>query len=164
MNYIDTVKISFLFLLPIFSGCAQGHPEKIEMEEVESVYFGTLPPNEESIHSLTSFSEVMSSLHYRDTLIKDNSIITEYVQYINGLKPSFRKNRNIDLRIVSVIRLKNGNVRKLGFGYDWYILFDGFLMKDDPEIFSFLNSLLYASRPLDYWLSEEEIKLLDSLL
>lgn len=164
MNCINILKISFFIIAAfIFSGCNNIHPEKINPTDVKEIYFGSLPPGEETIFPLSNFSEVMNSMHYRDTTITDRKVIDEYSVLINNLKTNPRAECNIDMRVISIIKMEDGNIRKIGYGYKWSILYDGILMRDDPEVFSFLQRILYTPHPLTYWLTEEEKIALTSL-
>ena len=158
----NCVKIS-LFLIVIFMvACAQR--PKIDVGQVDSLLFGTLPYGVETRQALSSVAMVTHSKSYKDTIYKSPEVIHRFVSLVNQLSPERKSRNTIDLRKISLVFLKDGSILQLGFGDYWDTVYEGKRMKDNEELFQFLDSLLYAPYPPEHWWDEDTKEMIESLM
>ena len=157
--------ILFACLLTFFS-CATGKAiDSLDPEDVESVLFGTLPKGIETPYQLSTPAWVVLSDHYRDTVIYETGIIRRYVSQVKELRSIRNKRKQVkcDIRIVSIINRRGKAPVVVCYaepgreGTVYYEFEDasnpngGIVLKDNPAIFAFLDSLLYLPHSDDYW-------------
>ena len=142
-----------------------GHKKEIPPEQVESITFYAMPKDIETPNAIVSFQTVKSG--YRDTLIVDRDFIREFTTMVNDLKPE-RTVKGMDMRSVAVLKTKTGDSLFVAFGEIWgtAVLHDhgkdkspwrvnGQFMKDNPDLFRFINEHVYGPHPRDYWFKDE---------
>ncbi len=96
--------------------------------------------------------------HYKETIITDKNLIKQYVMMINRLRPVRNKKKQekgANLRTTSILHTRTGDIY-ICFGHLGTTLYEGRLMKDRKEIFTFLDSLLYDPYPDEYWETDYE--------
>ena len=142
--------------------CIQQPPRKLDYKDVDSVLFGTMPYGVATIAPL-SIAQVTHSPNYKDTLCNDPFIIQRFIALLNQLSPSRDHNRTIDCRKIALINMKDGSIRQVGFGDYWDTIYEGCIMNDSDELFQFLDSLLYAPFPPEYWWDEETKEMMETL-
>lgn len=117
---------------------------QINSDEVVDIKVGYLPKDIETIASLRSWDDVISMDGSRiDTTIVDRDFITKYVKMVNNLEKS-ETQYCYDLRIVTLLRLKDGTKKFVCFGDKQGIVYDNVLMKNDKELIDMLDSILYT--------------------
>lgn len=134
-------------------------------EEVESITFYAMPKDIETPNDIVSFQTVKSG--YRDTLIVDRDFIREFTTMVNGLTPD-RSVKSMDMRSAAVLATKTGDSLFVAFGENWgtAILRDhgkdkspfdvnGQFMKDNPDLFRFIDERVYGPHPRDHWFDDE---------
>ena len=142
-----------------------GHKKGIPPEQVESITFYAMPKGLETTKAIVSFQTVKSG--YRDTLIVDRDFIREFTTMVNGLTPD-RTVKSMDMRSAAVLATKTGDSLFVAFGEYWgtAILRDhgkdkspfdanGKFMKDNPDLFRFIDEHVYGPHPHDYWFDDE---------
>ena len=122
----------------------------INTDDVVQLYYGAINEGHESIIPITNPEELMIMDTFRDTVVLDRSVITKVVSLVNSLKPS-NETDHIDARIVFSIKMKDGTKHRFALGYLFGTLYNGRIMEDNDELFSFLDSLIYANHDLEYW-------------
>ena len=141
------------------------HKKEISPEQVESITFYAMPKEIETPNAIVSFQTVKSG--YRDTLIVDRDFIREFTTMVNGLTPD-RTVKSMDMRSAAVLATKTGDSLFVAFGENWgtAILRDhgkdkspwrvnGQFMKDNPDLFRFIDERVYGPHPRDYWFDDE---------
>ena len=162
MRHRILVNIVSLFLL-LLPSC--GQKEGIPPEQVESITFYAMPKGVETPSAIISFQTVKRE--FRDTLILDREFIQEFTTMINDLTPD-RTVKGMDIRSVAAMATKTGDSLFVAFGENWgtAILHDhgkdkspfrvnGQFMKDNPELFRFIDEHVYGPHPHDYWFDDE---------
>ena len=161
MKHLAPAIIVLLFPF-LFLSCEQ--KVNVLPEEVESITFYAMPKDTETPNAVVSFQTLRA---YRDTLIVDRSFIQEFTTMINKLTPD-RKVKSMDMRSAAVIATKTGDSLFVAFGERWgtAILRDhgkdnspfnvnGTFMKDNPDLFRFIDEHVYGPHPRDYWFHDE---------
>ena len=133
-------------------------------EEVESITFYAMPKEIETPNAVVSFQTLRA---YRDTLIVDRDFIQEFTTMVNGLTPD-RTVKGMDMRSVAVLATKTGDSLFVALGENWgtAVLHDhgkdkspwhvnGQFMKDNPDLFRFIDEHVYGPHPRDYWFDDE---------
>lgn len=117
----------------------------VNVESVEAIRFFYLPKGVETQRAVCDYRDVRTFTNIvQDTIIYDRKIISQYVGYVNKLRPA--KQRNNDFRIYSIIKFKNNDEYfHLGFGENFGAVFEQQQMKDYPKLFRWLHDLLYSS-------------------
>ena len=142
-----------------------GHKKGIPPEQVESITFYAMPKDIETPNAIVSFQTLKRG--YRDTLIVDRDFIREFTTMVNDLIPDRTVNR-MDMRSAAVLATKTGDSLFVAFGENWgtAILRDhgkdkspfdvnGKFMKDNPDLFRFIDEYVYGPHPRDYWFDDE---------
>lgn len=122
----------------------------IDTKNVMHIYFGAVPYGIETPFDIEDPSQILGWDEYRDTLITDSVTINRFVSLVNSLKPAKEK-AGLDIRIIASITTTEGIKHRLCFGYIGGTSYDGVEMEDNDELFSFLDSLIYANHDLEYW-------------
>ncbi|WP_196012685.1 hypothetical protein [Alistipes onderdonkii] len=117
----------------------------VNLESVEAIRFFYLPKGVETQHAVCDYRDVRTFTNIvQDTIIYDRKIISQYIGYVNKLRPV--KQRNNDFRIYSIIKFKNSDEYfHLGFGENFGVVFEQQQMKDYPKLFRWLHDLLYSA-------------------
>lgn len=114
--------------------------------DVTAVKFRYLPKGFDSNKAIHNSLDIFGYTYLlRDTIIKDRDVIGKYVSLLNKLKLS-KSTHAYDLRILSIMKLTDGsNSPYIMFGENRNILYDdSVLLDDNPELFEFLDNLLYS--------------------
>ena len=162
MKYLATTIVVLLFPF-LFLSCEK--KVRVLPEEIESITFYAMPKDMETPNAIVSFQTLKGA--YRDTLIVDRSFIQEFTTMINKLTPD-RTVKGMDMRSAAVIATKTGDSLFVAFGEGWgtAILRDhgkdkspfdvnGTFMKDNPDLFRFIDEHVYGPHPRDYWFHDE---------
>ena len=142
-----------------------GHKKGIPPEQVESITFYAMPKGIERPSAMVSFQKVKSV--YRDSVIVDRAFIREFTTMVNDLKPD-RTVKGMDMRSAAVLATKTGDSLFVAFGEfgGTAILRDhgkdkspgrvnGQFMKDNPDLFRFIDEHVYGPHSNDYWFNDE---------
>lgn len=134
-------------------GCTR-HPYRVlDPDEVDRITFGAIAPGQETMFSIRNIGQLIQFDTYRDTTFyvrDDSSLIRRYISLLNKQVP-LEGEGSIDMRIFSIVTMKDGLQHMNCYGYARGSLYDGAYMEDNEELFSFLDSLIYASHDIDYW-------------
>lgn len=130
--------------------CTPNNLPIIEPKNVMHIYLGAVPYGIETPNNIDDPFQIMLWDEYRDTLINDSITINRFVSIINSLKPA-KENTGLDIRVIASITTTEGIKHRLCFGYMWGTSYDGIEMEDNEELFSFLDSLVYANHDMEYW-------------
>ena len=136
--------------LPFLLSC---HPQRINSRQIEEIVFYPMPKGIERSCAIYSFLEL--SRYTRDTCITDRKVIKQFASLLNNLElaEGFLYS---DLRCAAIIKLKSGDKQCFCFGYSSGILHnDCSYLKDSPEVFEFIDSIVYATKPSDYWYDDK---------
>lgn len=128
-------------LLPVLLGCSTFN--RIEASDVSSVRFAYITKGTLFPVCLEKWEDVVTKSDINDTVITDESFIRTYTDLINNLKPKKQKER-IDLRVVSKVKIQNGESVLVSFGEDTGILYGKYNMEDSSSMFELLDSVLYG--------------------
>ena len=117
----------------------------VNVESVEAIRFFYLPKGVETQCAVCDYRDVRTFTNIvQDTIIYDRKIISQYIGYVNKLRP--KRQRNNDFRTYSIIKFKNNNqYLHLGFGENFGIVLEQQQMKDYPKLFRWLHDLLYSA-------------------
>lgn len=161
MKYLATAIVVLLFPF-LFLSCEK--KVRVLPEEVESITFYAMPKDTETPNAVVSFQTLRA---YRDTLIVNRDFIQKFTTMINMLTPD-RTVKGMDMRSAAVIATKTGDSLFVAFGGRWgtAILRDhgkdkspfdvnGQFMKDNPDLFRFIDEYVYGPHPRDYWFDDE---------
>lgn len=147
----------FRFLIPCYTlfitSCSL---TPIVPEEVESLTFYTTLRDFETTHSIQDYRELLEwnrdslngGMICRDSVIKNRSSIETFVRFVNALRPG---GDSYDLRTVVSINFKNKESRHVGFGRNWGTCYEGKSMRDNDELFKFLEDSIYSKHSKSYW-------------
>lgn len=78
----------------------------------------------------------------KEITLYEQGNICQLVFFINNFKTS-NENTFLDFRININLENKDGEINRLCLGEDDLIVFNGVLMKNEMELFEFINKLLY---------------------
>lgn len=153
------MKSKVTLLLLLICGCTP-RPSHIKVDDVDYIKFYTTNRSFETPCAIQSFDyfidwnndSVSEGSLCRDTIIRSRYSINHFIESVNSLKPS--KNTNYDLRTVAEISLKDGSVKYIGFGYRYGTCMDGVLMKDNEDLFNYLEDSVYGVHPQEYWMGK----------
>lgn len=117
----------------------------VNLESVEAIRFFYLPKGVETQHAVCDYRDVRTFTNIvQDTIIYDRKIISQYIGYVNKLRPV--KQRNM---IFAFIRLLNSkiamNIFILDSGENFGVVLNNNMMKDYPKLFRWLHDLLYSA-------------------
>ena len=143
---------------------------KIQRNQVDSIVFYAMPKGVDRPFNLVSFQELKNG--GKDTLITDTHFIRRFSRLVNRLAPDANR-ESIDIRSAAVVKMKTGDSLVIAFGEKWgtVILNDlegdnmscdslgfrrvhGVYMKDNAELFRFIDKYVYGPHSNDYWLDD----------
>ena len=143
---------------------------KIQRNQVDSIVFYAMPKGVDRPFNIVSFQELKNG--GKDTLITDTYFIRKFSRLANRLTPDANR-ESIDIRSAAVVRMKTGDSLVIAFGEKWgtVILNDlegdnmscdslgfrrvhGVYMKDNAELFRFIDKYVYGPHSNDYWLDD----------
>ena len=157
INAVFLCSMSFFCFTLLLVSCSQTKFSEIDLNDIDYVIFLTAPKYVETMVPVSSTKEFYRVS--RDTVtIYDKTIIKRYISLINQLSPRRDQNMVRDYRIASFIHsLSQDNYRIVLFGEFFGTEYEGLLMDDDPKLFTFLDSLLYAPYPITHWMTDDEL-------
>jgi hypothetical protein len=118
----------------------------IDHNDVEAIKFWYLSKGLLTIAAIEDCADVV--YHFKesmkDTIISNRSVIKQYIEVINRLKPS-KKRINYDLRVASAIKFIDNKKENMGVcvSFNGVTLVDDVLMKKDMRIVNLLDEILY---------------------
>ena len=139
------LKNILVITLLISLGCVDRKPY-FNPKNIEKIRFFYLPKGLNPDHSIVNCKEIFSCPKeiISDTIIKNKKFITKFISNINSLEYTSNK-RNYDFRIMCLIKDKKKKIKKLCFGTNYLIVFEGKEMKYNNEIFELIDSTLYKN-------------------
>lgn len=133
------VFISIFFI--ILTSCENSH--YINPEQVEYIKFGYLQKGIDTNKALSSWKEVVCYSDRIDTVIVNRQFIQEYVELLNSTSEK-ADSSSCDFRVVSLIKLRNGEEHYVCLGERNGLTFDSIILHDNKYLFDFIDSVLYT--------------------
>jgi len=139
----NKILLCFLFTLTLFSTSCNTS-KNLNCDDVQALKFAFLPKGLNSAKAISDCEGILSYIpNVMDTIITDQKTICRFTKLVNDLAES-ENQVNEDYRIICLIFIKDSkNPKRICFGEGWLINFEGVIMKDDANLFNFLDTLLY---------------------
>ncbi|MBQ0047388.1 MAG: hypothetical protein KBT33_07735 [Prevotellaceae bacterium] len=131
-----------LLLFALLSSCRLENYQEEIYPNIEFVY------EEKGVQTFNAIRdpEILLSDPFRaDTIVTDSSIVKCFINSINKLE-NYSENQSIDIRVVSIIHFSDSTKKTICFGENWGTMVDGKYKCDDPNLFLFINNLLYDEK------------------
>jgi hypothetical protein len=131
-----------ILIVTLALGCQTS--SKLRSNDIQGLKFGYLPKGMNTAHAISECDNILLYTEVLiDTVITDTKTISRFIKLVNELEES-NDSINADYRIICLIFLKeNKSPKRICFGEGWLIDYEGVIMKDDANLFNFLDELLY---------------------
>ena len=141
--------VVLLSILFSFSSCIQRG--KISDNQINRVIVYGMARGIEFSHAMHSMEDVIRN--GRDTIITDKSFIRSLSREINHLQRDDRSHW-IDFRTAIVIFFSDNSYKCLLLGENNGIQYDGYPMREQQSLFSFIDKNIYEPHDNSYWFDD----------
>ncbi len=143
MKSLKVFSIAIFLLFLFFSNSCSHKNKGIDCNDIIRITINYLP---KGIDPAIPISDCNYIFYYTPVLkeitLYEQGNICQLVFFINNFKTS-NENTFLDFRININLENKDGEINRLCLGEDDLIVFNGVLMKNEMELFEFINKLLY---------------------
>ena len=132
----------FILIFIIVLGCQPS--KELRSNDILGLKFAYIPKGMNTARAVQDCDGVfLFPENLKDTAITDTKTISSFIKLVNELEES-NDIINEDYRIICLIFLKDSEIpKRICFGEGWLINYEGVIMKDDADLFNFLDALLY---------------------